>query len=210
MNFFDVINTRKTIRKYKENHPPIEDIKRIIDAGRLAPSATNTQNWRFIAVINKDTKKQLYKALLDKYDEISKWPESEPYKNKITFSKTYSEFFVNAPVVIVVVEEKKESYMNDLLKEKGFTEDQINIIRPDSSLLSMGAAIENMSLAAHALGYGTCWMCAPLVANIEYKNILGIPQENRIVTFLTLGTPADNETKQPPKKSLEEVMEIIE
>ena len=56
MEFFDVINTRKTIRKYKEEIPPLSDIKKIADAGRLAPSATNNQNWRFIAVFNKEIK----------------------------------------------------------------------------------------------------------------------------------------------------------
>lgn len=209
MDFFNVINTRKTIRKYKENHPPIEDIKRIIDAARLAPSATNTQNWKFIAVYDNKTKQELYEALIKKYDEITSWKESEPYKNKITFMKSYSEFFVNAPVVIVAVELKKESYMNDLFKEKGLSEEEFHQLRPDSSLLSMGAAIENMSLTAHALGYGTCWMCAPLVANYEYKKILNISKADRIVTFLTVGTPTDSTTPKPPKKTLEEIMQII-
>ncbi len=209
MDFFDVITTRKTIRKYKENHPPIEDVKRIIDAGRLAPSATNTQNWKFIAIYDIEKKQKLHDALIKKYDEIASWKESEPYRNKITFSKSYSEFFINAPVLIIAVEFKKESYMNELFKEKGMSEEEIYQLRPDSSLLSMGAAIENMSLAAHALGYGTCWMCAPLVASYEYKKILNITEEARIVTFLTLGTPLDSSTAQPPKKTLEEVMQII-
>lgn len=210
MDFFDVINTRKTIRKYKEDHPPIEDVERIIDAGRLAPSATNTQNWKFIAIYNDDIKQKMLEALINKYDEIKEWEESKPYKNKIEFSKSYSVFFANAPVVIVAIETKKESYLNELFKSRNISQDNFREVRPDSSLLSMGAAIENMSLAAHSLGYGTCWMCAPMVANIEFKEILNIPKDDRIVSFLTVGIPEDNDIKSPFKKELKEIMTIIE
>lgn len=209
MDFFDVINTRKTIRKYKEDHPPIEDIKRIIDAGRLAPSATNTQNWKFIAIYNQDIKEKMLKSLIAKYDEIKQWEESEPYANKLEFYKGYSLFFAKAPVVIAAIELKKDSFMNELYKAKKLPIEELNLARPDSSLLSMGAAIENMSLAANALGYGTCWMCAPMVAYKEFKEILNVPGDAKIVTLLTVGIPANDDTKSPPKKTLEEIMEVI-
>ena len=52
-DFFNVLNTRKTIRKYTNVVPPIEAIKIIADAGRQAPCATNSQNWEFIAIFDK-------------------------------------------------------------------------------------------------------------------------------------------------------------
>ena len=59
MDFFETINTRKTIRKYKSDMPNMEDIKKIIDAARLAPSATNSQNWQFIVIKNKELIEQI-------------------------------------------------------------------------------------------------------------------------------------------------------
>ena len=43
----------------------------------------------------------------------------------------------------------------------GLGEDEIKKMRPDSYLLSMGGAIENMLLASYALNLGSCWMVAP-------------------------------------------------
>lgn len=210
MDFFDVINTRKTIRKYKEDHPPIEDIKRIIDAARLAPSAMNAQNWKFIAIYNDDIKRKMSDSVVKKYDEIAKWEESIPHRSRIEGSKSYSTFFVDAPVVIAVVELKKESYMNEILTKKGVPLGEISNLRPDSSLLSIGGAIENMSLAANALGYGSCWMCAPIIANEDFKEILNIEEDGKIVSLLTIGKPLQINAVSPSKKSLNEVMQIIE
>ena len=88
--------------------------------------------------------------------------------------------------------------------------EEVLLYKPDSSLLSMGGAIENMSLSAAALGYGTCWMCAPIIAYKGFKQILNLKEDEKIVSLLTLGKPENNNTQQPPKKPLEEVMEVIE
>ena len=61
--FFDVLNTRKTIRKYTNKIPPVEAIKIIADAGRQAPSATNTQNWEFIAIYDDTMKEKMAKCV---------------------------------------------------------------------------------------------------------------------------------------------------
>lgn len=210
MDFFEVINTRKTIRKYKPDNPPVEDIERIIDSARVAPNANNAQNWKFIAIYNQAIKQEMKQAVLDKYDEIAKWPQSEKYKSQIEGSKHYSEFFADAPVVIAVVELPKTSYLNELMKKRGIPLNEILAVRPDSSLLSIGAAIENMSLTSHALGYGTCWMCAPIIAQKEFNKILNLSDDNKIVSLLTVGKPLDENNSSVLKKQLSEIMEIIE
>jgi nitroreductase len=55
-NFFEVVEKRRAIRKYKQHNIPEEDLKKILEAARLAPSAENSQPWRFIVV--KDQKKK--------------------------------------------------------------------------------------------------------------------------------------------------------
>lgn len=210
MEFFDVVNTRKTIRKYSKDHPPIEDIKRIIDAARLAPSANNYQNWRFIAISNTDIKQKMKTAIVNKYDEIASWEEAKEYKARLEGSKNASIFFNEAPVVIAIAEEPKSNYVTKILKEKGVQPDKISLMKPDSSLLSIGAAIENMSLAAHALGYGTCWLCAPIVAAKELGEVLKIKDSEKIVSLLSIGKPLDNNSSSVNKKTLDEVMQIIE
>jgi nitroreductase len=58
-NFFEVVEKRRAIRKYKQYDIPEEDLKKILEAARLAPSAENSQPWRFIFVKGQKTKELL-------------------------------------------------------------------------------------------------------------------------------------------------------
>ena len=209
MEFFDVINTRKTIRKYNLDTPPVEDIKRIIDAARLAPSATNRQNWQFIAIYNFELKTKMIEAIEETYNSLIEKANTEEQKSKLKTYKNYSMFLGAAPVVIAAIETPKQKFIEQTLSEMDFTQDEIAQMKPDSSILSLGAAIENISLAAHAMGYGTCWMCAPILAYKKLKEILNIPQENNLISLITLGSPFDSNTSRPLKKPLDDIMKII-
>jgi len=57
--FFEVLEKRRAIRKYKPYDIPDRDLKRIFEAARLAPSANNNQPWRFIVVRDQKTKELL-------------------------------------------------------------------------------------------------------------------------------------------------------
>jgi len=62
MELFEVIERRRSIRKFKKTPIIQEDLKRILEAGRLAPSGSNRQPWRFIVVRESETKNVLAKA----------------------------------------------------------------------------------------------------------------------------------------------------
>jgi nitroreductase len=67
------------------------------------------------------------------------------------------------------------------------------------------AAVENMLLAATALGYGSCWLEGYTVPREdEFKTLLGVPSEKRLLTLVPLGVPTAWPTKD--KKSLDEVL----
>ncbi len=210
MDFFNTINTRLSIRKFKEDMPHMEDIKKIIDSARLAPSATNSQNWQFIVIKNKEIMEKMKNAIVKKYDELAELVPDIEFQEKITYFKNYSTFFVNAPVLIAVVETERTSYITEALKKIGISAEELKYIRPDSSLLSIGGSIENISLTAHNLGYGTCWMVAPVIASEEFGRILNLEKGSHVVSILPLGIPYREDYKSPPKKSLDEVMKIIE
>ena len=59
MEFKDVITKRRSIRKYKNTPIPRDKIIKILEAARLAPSASNRQPWHFIVVEDKDDIKKL-------------------------------------------------------------------------------------------------------------------------------------------------------
>ena len=67
------------------------------------------------------------------------------------------------------------------------------------------AAVENMLIASTALGYGSCWLEGyTLPREEEFKELLGVPKEKRLLTLIPMGVPVEWPTKE--KKSLEEVL----
>ncbi|MGD6853258.1 MAG: nitroreductase family protein [Candidatus Bathyarchaeia archaeon] len=84
MDVFEAVQARKSIRAYQDKPIPRETLERILEAGRLAPSARNVEPWHFIAVTDKEKRKTLSKGL-------------------------YAKFVASAPLVIVVCGDKKAS-----------------------------------------------------------------------------------------------------
>jgi len=67
------------------------------------------------------------------------------------------------------------------------------------------AAVENMLIASTALGYGSCWLEGyTLPHEEEFKKLLGVPKEKRLLTLVPIGVPAEEPTRE--KRSLEEVL----
>ena len=68
----------------------------------------------------------------------------------------------------------------------------------------MGAAIQNLLLAAHAQGLGTCWIgISESPFEEKFKELLGVPDKYRVVAAITLGYPAESPSKT--RRSLEEI-----
>ena len=81
------------------------------------------------------------------------------------------------------------------------------VMDPDSRwwLEDGAAAVENMLIASTAMGYGSCWCEGrTLPHEEEFKQLLGVPEEKRLLTLVTIGVPAEWPT--PEKKALEAVI----
>ncbi len=63
MDILELIKTRRSIRKYKLDPIPEDEINKILEAGRWAPSASNRQPWRFIVLRSEETKRKLAETL---------------------------------------------------------------------------------------------------------------------------------------------------
>ena len=62
MTVFDAIKNRRSVRKYKDVPVPDEKLARVLEAARIAPSAGNRQEWKFIVVRDKATRERLVDA----------------------------------------------------------------------------------------------------------------------------------------------------
>jgi nitroreductase len=174
MEVTEAIKTRRAVREYRPDPVSRADILAVLDAANQAPSGLNRQPWEFVIVTGKKILEMgaSYRSTLDDY--LAHWDQS-PMREFITRDGIirFSETFGGAPVVIVVLIPIDE---------------KTNLRKAD--LESTSAALENLLLAATALGLGTCWMTGPLRDEKTLRRILSIPDDREILAVTPLGYPA--------------------
>lgn len=204
----DLMETRKSVRKYSEKQISDETLKQILNAARLAPSWMNSQPWQFIAVKNQETK-----------DLLSKLSNNQPHVRL-------------ADTVIVCVADNgawSKEVFGKVLKDKGLADAAIDsimtipayyppLLGAETTLLrsveQITYAIAYMTLEAERLGVGCCVIGAignevtkilPELSK-EAKEKLGLNDNHCIISMLTLGY---EEEKQPADKQRKDFNEVI-
>ena len=150
MNVLDAIRTRKSVRKYLDKAVEEDKLLAILEAGRLAPSASNRQEWRFIIVKDREVRRQIGEAANEQ------------------------SFVGEAPVVIVAC---------------AVTDGHVMSCGQLCYPIDVAIALDHISLAAVELGLGTCWI--GVFNEGKVKEILGIPEEVRVVELMPIGYPVD-------------------
>jgi nitroreductase len=151
-NAFDLILSRRTVRQFKPEPVPRALLERLVDAGRLAPSAANLQPLEFVLVDDPSVRDAVFPCL--------KWaayiaPAGNPAPGR-------------EPTAYVVV------LVNAAVREKMYEYD-------------VGAAQENMILAAASEGVASCWLLS--IDRDRLRGILEVPESYRIDSVLALGYP---------------------
>ncbi|MEO1783523.1 nitroreductase family protein [Thermodesulfobium sp. 4217-1] len=206
----DVILSRRSHRKFLPDPVPKEDIEKIIYIATMSPSATNSQPWEYVAVYDNAVKEELANAVLKKLDLMSSNLDKDKDARQIKLiskSSFYFTFFKEAPVVIFAIAKPYKSVM-DFINEYFLEEDEPSFAY-EASIQSVSASILQLQIAAHIMGYGSCWMTAPNIAKREMGKIIGIHDNDRIIATIPLGKPATNSLSAPRRKSVNEVLRFI-
>jgi nitroreductase len=205
MDLMEAIIKRRSVRQFLDEEVPNQDLKEIIEAARWAPSGSNQQMWKFVIVKNKNILNQMAQLVVDKIDKLIKSTGS----NELNGIKTYSTFFNKAPVTIAVFMEPYKNKTEEILLAAGYSNEEAQRLRGNVAIQSIGAAIQNILLAAYLKGYGTCWMCAPNIAAPEIEKLLGVGEPWELKALIPLGKPA-RIPKHTTRKPLEEIIKVIE
>jgi len=183
----------------------------------MAPSGGNLQAWRFVVIEKKSLISEMAAIIKEKIDGLARaGKESKDdtalFNNLQARFKYSSLFFQNAPVTIAVLV-GKNPYAEPVvryLRNSGLDSYEANRLLGFVEIQSGAAAIENLILAAHSLGYGTCWMNVPFIALKELEKLLGSEDPWQLIALVPLGIPAPAcITKAPGKKALEEIMTFL-
>lgn len=197
-----IIQDRRSIRQYSAEPVSKEHLDLILEAARQAPSGENAQPWRFVVVQDPFTRKKLgaiagggsgrrftAEFVTQKMQERFSSLEDEA-KKKAAFEKLtsgrVSAFLADAPVSLVVCGRK-----------------DVWDLPYDTS-----AAIENILLMVTALGLGACWVIAPCIDIRDeecLKELLGVPEEIKVVSIISIGHPV-RAHRPRPRLALKEIV----
>lgn len=219
MELRDVIYSRYSVRKFKDEPVPEEAILEMVRAAGAAPSGKNAQNWRFLVIRRRDLMEKVAETLLKKNEEIAGAMEAQD-KEKADrfrkFAKHFSLFFLGAPVLVAVY---TTDYLPSGYSELGLIgdpDDRMDDIwlRRNPGMQSLGAAIENFILSSIDQGFGACWLTSLNYAAKELEILLeqeaGFRPEGWFLgAFIALGVP-DGPGKSPQKKALEEICTFVD
>jgi nitroreductase len=168
------IYDRRSVRSYTEESVPEELVREIIKAGFHAPNGHNEQGLRFAVITNKARLKKcsdLSIALSTEYFEKANAEKpSETFASLLKIlAKPGLDVFYGAPVLVLV-----------------FAGPQCLTPMEDGSL-----AAENMMLAAHSFGLGSCWIgfAKPLMFDPEFMKSINVPMDHQLIAPLIFGYP---------------------
>jgi 5,6-dimethylbenzimidazole synthase len=184
MDVFTAMKERRSCRNFLSDPVSEDTIKKILEAASWAPSPLNMQGWEFIVITNKEVKEKIY----SESERCRKWALEKSGWKWLGGYKV--DFLKSAPVMIVIIGDPKKTGV-DMFMEEGKAGYQH----------ACAAAIQNMHLAAHALGLGSLWFTFFDKQNL--RDILGIDPEKTPVALVCLGK-AGSESQDMPRKDFKE------
>lgn len=176
MDTFEAIYKRRSVRQYRDTPVTDEVLARVLDAARWAPSWANTQCTRYVVVKDPATK-----ALL---------------AETVNRGNPATEAMKQAPLVIVACAELGKSgyYKGVIVTDRG----------EQWFMFDVGIAMQNLALAAQALGLGTVHV-GYIPDSKKVDRILDLPDGVVSVEMTPLGYPA-SEAKAPPRRELADIV----
>jgi len=185
MDVLEAIKTRRSNGLVSNDPVPKEVIEKILEAGTWAPSHFRTEPWKFY-VLEGDSRMGLGEVLAEIAEKDMDDPTSETNKKK---REKILEKPFRAPVIITVAVEPNVNAEKVILQEE---------------YGAVYAAIQNMLLAAHALGLGGYWRTGKPTYDPLMKKLFGLSDKGEVLGFLYFGYPK-KEMPAGKRKAINEV-----
>ena len=177
MELLEAINGRRSVREYTDE--PVSDValRELIDAAIQAPSAINQQPWCFIVVKNPPLLAHISDQAKAHLLKASLGAPAHPFRDMLNDPQFH--IFYHAPVLVVIA-----------------------ACQPtDWAVEDCALAAENLMLAAHGAGLGTCWIgfAQHWLGTADGKAALGLPQSYAPIAPIIVGHPRRKPAPAPRK-----------
>lgn len=169
----EAIASRRSIRVFEETPLAAEDVETILRAGTQAPSSANRQPWRFLLVYDRQTKRHIAQAMDDVLDGCETTTLHKFTPREVSSVRHSARAIKQAPLVVLVY------HFSDLKSPNDY-----DFYYSDAQ--SIGACIQNMTLAAHSLGISSLWLCDVLYAEDRINKQVDV-LDRKLTAALVLG-----------------------
>jgi len=202
-NLLTVIKQRRTIRQYQKEPVPIEEVMKVLEAARWAPSGRNTQPWEFVVVRDKDKLRIVAEILIQNIERLGEASRFSPLSVK---------YLRDVTTFIIVC---ADSRFKAAYPQSNATEELTRMYQENAERIfieSVSAAISNILLAATSLGLGTVWWTGTgeSITSNRLREVLKIPQELQTICCIPLGYPTDETPPQRSPRPLETMVHLDE
>lgn len=190
MNTFEVIAARRSIRKFKPDPIPEALLTQVLTAATQAPSGKNRQPWRFV-IVKEDQRSEMIRIMSEAINRaVAKGedPGSSEWTTHVMEHAPLTVFIFNPDGLHPWLAHSIDQNFSELVDTQ-----------------SVGAAIQNMLLAATELGLGSLWICDVFRAYEELGAWLG--EKGQMIAAVSLGYPNEAPAARP-RKPLSELARV--
>jgi nitroreductase len=180
VEFFETLENRHSVRSFSGEEIPHETIERVLAAAATAPSSLNEQPWHFY-VATGAAREQVGEIMAQSTAYLEEFIEvlgPDRYEHALQWYNDLG----SAPVILACTTIKAENEFQEM-----------------NRLVAVGAAIQNVLLAATAEGLGACNITFAFMVKDEIEKALGVSEERSLVSIIALGYPSDELPASPPK-----------
>jgi nitroreductase len=171
----------------------------------------NKQPWRFVVVANGEVKARMVECVSTEIETILALLRGDEYADKVSdYLRNYATLFRTAPIVINVLYREYGQVIASLFDRSNIHYPQNQEEAANPAMQSVSAAIQNLQLAAHAMGLATCWMTAPLFAREQLHALLGVESPWQLAAVVPIGYAATVNSNGPRRLRLDRVARWIE
>jgi coenzyme F420-0:L-glutamate ligase / coenzyme F420-1:gamma-L-glutamate ligase len=187
MDAIDAIRTRRSLRQLEERSVPRELVAEALTLACLAPAPHHTRPWRYV-IVSQDRREPLAEAMGAAWrTDLEADGHSEKLIAKL-LKKSHRQI-ISAPALVLacLTHEGLREWPDERRARNEWTMAQ----------QSVGAGMQNLMLAAHALGLASYWISAPLFAPKAAAEALSLPEDYAPQAFIVLGYPASGAAPKP-------------
>ena len=195
MDTIDAVRQRRAVKQYDPEHEMTrEEVDQLIGLAKLAPTAFNQQNYRFVLVRDAELRKQIREAAWDQAQVTDASLLIVICADLKAWEKDPARYWANAPAEV-------QDYMASAIDQYYRNREQV---QRDEAMRSAGIAAQTIMLSAKSMGYDTCPM-----DGFDYDavgKLINLPEDHVVAMFVVVGKAVQPAKPRPTQLTTDEVV----